>query len=552
MHRYTRLVSVVLILAITSCGGGVTEAPTQVMVEPASLPSPSPEPTASPIPTLEPSPTAVVLTSPFSLVNVMGQVQAYPGPQHYAGDVLTFEVPVEGFREPPEVTVNLTLDGGNPVQVPGQWTFNKLLVPLALDTSGLSGAHEVRIQVAEDSSVDAVYQFDVLPSGQLPPNETNAQWEMLQISCCTIHYITNSAADRDLETIADHVQAAAEDFAQVTGIEVLDELDVYIMDRMWGNGAFGGGGELLVSYTDRYYGPTQDGVGLETLFRHEFTHAVGVDHTDQGFFPSNEGLAVYIAGGHFKPEPIPERGAAMVALGYDAGLESFVPQHEIAYLNGAVFWNYIAEEYGWDTLIEFGQMVSGDTFFDPDMREQIMLTTLGVTSETFEENFRNWLEGHEPGEQFDDLRLTVALQDLRRRYQKEYAPEPFSIFGVADVSFGRPGFLPMLIRETNAPPNVAIELMIANAQKAIVAGDYPGAETLTESIQVVLDTGEFTTPLAYDYVSITFALSEQGYECLSLDLRGDEATAQVTRSAPSLEQVVLQRVDGEWQVVSGQ
>jgi hypothetical protein len=551
MKKYLLLLSLMVLLAITACGGGQTEAPTPTIVEPLSTPSLTAEPTQPPTQTLEPSPTPEVLTSPFSLVKVVDQVQAYPGPRHYAGDVLTFEVPIEGYREPPDVTVTLSLDGEAAVQVPGQWSFNKLLVPLALDTSGMSGAHEVRIQVVEDSTVDAVYQFDVLPSEALPENEIDAQWEILNISCCTLHYITNSAADRDLESIADHAQAAAEDFARVTGIEVLDRLDVYIVDRMWGNGAFGGGGELLVSYTDRYYGPTQDGTGLETLFRHEFTHAMSIDRTAEGFFPFNEGLAVLIAGGHFKPEPIPERGAAMLELGYEVGLDTFPPQHELAYLTGAVFWSYMEEAYGWDTMIEFGQSASGDRYFDPEERERIMQGILGVSSVLFEDNYLTWLSDHEPAMQLDDLRLTVAIQDLRRRYQREYAPEPFSIFGVSVETFGRAGYLPMLIRETNAPSNAAVELMIANTQKAIIAGDYASADALRESIQAVLDSGEFTTPLAHDYASITAVLSGQGYEGLSLELRGDEASVQVTRAAPSVEQVTLQRIDGEWQIIPG-
>ncbi|MDQ2691579.1 MAG: hypothetical protein M3Y68_06080, partial [Chloroflexota bacterium] len=67
-------------------------------------------------------------------------------------------------------------------------------------------------------------------------------------------------------------------------------------------------------------------------------------------------------------------------------------------------------------------------------------------------------------------------------------------------------------------------------------------------INSVLESGEFTTPLAYEYASIVEALSEAGYEGLSLELQGDEARAQVTREAPVLEEVTLQKVNGEWQI----
>ena len=57
------------------------------------------------------------------------------------------------------------------------------------------------------------------------------------------------------EFITEHFQQAADDFATITGERIDPKLDVYIIDRIWGNGGFGGSGELVISYTDRYYGP---------------------------------------------------------------------------------------------------------------------------------------------------------------------------------------------------------------------------------------------------------------------------------------------------------
>ena len=548
MNRISCLLVILVLLILTACGAQPQTTPTPTR-EPLPSPSLSPEPTEAPTSTPDPSPTpTLVPESPFTLEKVDEQARAYPGPVHYAGDVLTFEVQAEGLRDGLDVDVSLTLDGGEPRQVNGQWGFNRLIVPLALDTTGLEGEHEVRIQVQQDMGVDAVYQFEVLPAEERPGQEVGAEWESIQIPCCTLHYITNTAAARDLETITDHAVQAAEDFTQVTGVEVVDQLDVYIMDRIWGNGAFAGGDELLMAYTDRYYGPSQGGEGLETVFRHEFTHATGVDASENGFFPFNEGLAVYVAGGHYKPEPIPERGAALLELGYEAGLDVFPSQHELAYLHGATIMTYIAETYGWEALQEFGSRAAGDPFYDPEQRDQIMQEVFGVSGETFNEDYLAWLQSHEPGEQLDDLRLTIELQDLRRQYQREYAPEPFTLFGRSDETYARPELLPLLIREASAPPNIAIELMIANAQKAIVAEEYERAERLIEEIRGVLESGEFIFPLAYAYASIVQALSEEGYEAVSLELQEDEAHAQVTRQAPLVEEVTLQQVDGEWQI----
>ena len=99
-------------------------------------------------------------------------------------------------------------------------------------------------------------------------------WSAKQLAA--LHYVSETAAARDIEFIAEHFQQAADDFATITGENIDSKLDVYIIDRIWGNGGFGGNGELVISYTDRYYGPTMGAEGLQTLARHEFTHAAGV------------------------------------------------------------------------------------------------------------------------------------------------------------------------------------------------------------------------------------------------------------------------------------
>ena len=219
MNRIPRVPAILLLLAMTACEAGAAEpqATPTLTQETLPSPSPSPEPTEAPTDTPEPSPTPV-LESPFTLEKVDEQVRAYPGPVHYEGDVLTFEVQAEGLRDGLDVDVTLGLDGGEPRQVAGQWGFNRLIVPLALDTSGLDGAHEVRIQVQDDLGLDVVYPFEVLPAEQRPGQEAGAAWESIQISCCRLHYITNTAAARDLETIAGHAEQATEDFARVTGV----------------------------------------------------------------------------------------------------------------------------------------------------------------------------------------------------------------------------------------------------------------------------------------------------------------------------------------------
>jgi hypothetical protein len=478
-----------------------------------------------------------------------GPVRAYPGPQHYAGDVLTFEIQTDGSLPEGETPVILRLDGGEEFEVTGQWTFfDTLFLPLAFDTTGITGSHRLEIRTKE-GDVHETYFFDVLPARDRPANEENAEWMTSEIGCCVLYYISDTAAARDIEFIAEHFQQAAQDFATITGQTIDTKLDVYIIDRIWGNGGFGGNGELVVSYTDRYYGPTVGAEGLETLARHEFTHAAGIEVGGDGLEFNYEGLAVYFAGGHYKPEPLAERGAALYDLGYYVPPDESLMQHEAAYLYGAAMLTYIVETYGEDRLWEFLAADEGPQDGRPTPLADAIQSTFGISLKQFDTDFQDWLEGLEPGEQLDDLRLTIELQNLRRQYQDTYAPPPNFILQELSEVVARRGYLPVLMREANSPANIAIELIIANAQTTIVNREYEKAEQLIDVLNDIVSTGSFEAPLAREHVEIVQVLADAGYEALSLDLQGYRAAAQVTNDVPAVTNLQLQKINNIWQIM---
>lgn len=268
---------------------------------------------ATPQPTVVVAATQEVNTPAPSAIDQLvpaGIVRAYPGPKHYAGDVLTFEIANDGFFGDATVDVAMTVDNGSPTQISATSSWMGLVLPLALDTANLSGRHTVTFTAA-DGNLNETYLLDVLPAEQRPENEARAEWTTTQTDCCIYHYITDTAAARDIDLISEHFEKGAKDFENITQREVDTKFNVYIIDTMWGNGGFGGNGELVISYTDRDYGPSVDDEGLEIVARHEFTHAadIGLAGTGSGVNFNYEGLAVYVAGGHYKPEPLAERGA---------------------------------------------------------------------------------------------------------------------------------------------------------------------------------------------------------------------------------------------------
>ncbi len=526
---------------------GTLDRPDNIVpLEQANVSTPAPGATGTP----SGRPSSVIYDPDRQLIPAEA-VRAYPGPEHYAGDVLTFEIQLNGDFSETSDTVTMTLDDGPATLITAELMYGfKVVLPLALDTAGLSGNHKLRFSTP-GGSINETYSLNVLPADQRPANEENASWMSLEIDCCVLHYLQGTAAARDIRYIADHFQKAATDFHAITGKRIDPKLQIYFIDRMWGNGGFGGTGELVISYSDRYYGPTVGAAGLETLARHEFTHAagIGLDKPGDGVEINAEGLAVYVAGGHYKPEPLAERGGALYDLGYYVPVGQTVKQHEVSYLYSAAMLTYIADSYGtvklWDFLATDEDPLDGI----PTPLPTAIQLAFGISLQQFDHDFRAWLEKQDPGEQLDDLRLTIELQDLRRQYQDTYAPPPFFIYRKASEAVALPEYEPVLIREANAVPNVTVELIIANAQKAIVAGDYSTAEILINTLSDVVSTGRFEDPIALDYLQIVLVMKAGGYEVETLDIQGDRATAQVEKGSILPIERLLQKSKGVWQTV---
>lgn len=501
------------------------------------------KPTETLTPTISFSPTPEISASyPILTLNELDQnAHAYPGPTHYEGDNLIFEINLDQYVDGGDAPVSIQVDGQTPFEVTGEWRGSTLV--FSFDTSGLTGSHELSFSAQETGvSVNEIYPLELLPARQRPEQENEAVWKTRDVDCCVLHYITNTAAARDIEWISGVVQKAAEEFDQFPAVEINEKIDVFFIDRMWYNGAFGGAGELLVVYTDRYYGPSQGEDGLKVLVRHELGHAVFP------IFSYGEGLSVFLAGGHYKPEPIPERAAAMAELGYLGRTSGLISgyQHEILYLYQAAIVNYMIETYGWEAMWAFVDADSQLPQGTPEERDQVFQDTFGVSKGEFELEFYDWVRSHEAGEQEIDLKLSVELQDLRREYQERFTPEPLFLLGYSEDSFAKSEYLLANIREANSPANITVELLIANAQKALNVGRYEEAQNLIKALESVLASGQLEHPIAREFGSIVFVLAEQGYETVSLVLDGDTAEVVVTQNPPNLETATLKKVNGIW------
>lgn len=209
---------------------------------------------------------------------------------------------------------------------------------------------------------------------------------------------------------------------------------------------------------------------------------------------------------------------------------------------------FIEEKYGRDAMWTF--LASDDNLNDdqPGSLEAAIQSVFGISLDEFDQSFRAWLESHDPGEQLEDLRLTIELQDLRRHYQNTYIPPANFLLDQAVNAAARPEYLPVVIREAREPANIAVELIIANGQQAIVDGDYAKAQEINKILADVLSDGTLDHPAAKEYLDIVIVALEAGYEVVELNIQGDRAEARVTAEPPNLVDMDFQKTDGTWQI----
>jgi hypothetical protein len=564
LQRHAHRIALAALLATTlACGPTIvpmTLTPTGTAFQPpTSTPAPTPTITPTvesiapptPLPTQMPIPTATPST-PW----LPGEIRVFPGPMHYEGDVLSVEVIVHNLNKlPPQKTATLSVDGqlplpSTPVPIHSALRDDLLLFRWAWDTTGEEGRHELtaRVPLNRQGDVQELVTFvEILPPDRRPHPERTAEWARRDLPCCHLSYVTGTAAERDIDLIADRVQQSVTAVERQVGFAAPDRpTPIVLIDNVWGNGAYTNA-ELVISYVDRAY----TGIDLDTIVRHEATHwAARSLHANPPTILA-EGTAVYVAGGHYRPEPIPRRAAALLDLGRYIPLAELADgfraqQHEVAYLEAGALVAYLVDTYNWQqvmVLYAVRRDARGAEWLDQALR---LVFNTGL--EQVEQDFIAWLQSHPPDEQLDDLRLTIDLYDTIRRYQDLYAPYQEALPRLDEAL--ELGLTADFMREPTAPENVALEAMFVAAHQALAEGRYIGVEALLDAVNATLDDGNFTREPVGDYLSITRLLAKEGYEVQRINIAGSQATVQAIQTWPQLETLTLTRVGDEWQIAN--
>ncbi len=551
----------------------LTQAPTLTAVPPTAtaepeLVEPTAPPTELPVPTDPPSTTEPVQDGLFI---EDGQLNIYPPGKIYAGDQVTFHLAVSipdtvSFSNVAvRVDVNgerLTQQSINGRNLGREYT---LILPLIWDTTGLEGTHTITftadpddvIQEGDENLANNQMNYElVVHSATENLGRADQTWIVKEIPYARIHVVSGTAAERDLEKLAITTEASIKKAIDMLGEEPRRIYDVYFIERVVGQGGYAGG-SMVITYNDRNY----TGGRIDEVIVHETVHLLDqqISRYSRITFLA-EGLAVYTSGGHYKPEDLNARAAALVATGNYIPLsqivDNFYPvQHEIGYLEAGAFVQYLVDTYGWDQFKEFyADFQPAPNGINAPVLNEALLADYGKTLEQIEQDWLTKLgEISLDREVVADLNGTIRFYNIMRRYQSIHDPTAYFL----EAWLPRPNLLrdrgatAELTRHPEETINLVLEVMLTEAEILLRSGNFRQAEVLMGSIERALDNqNNFIDPLGATYNEIVLEAHGRGYEIQRILLDGQSAIAVYTiNNQPTLYTLEYSRQGAAWAVV---
>lgn len=551
-----------------SNGDSLTLTAVSPTVTPTAQSSPTVTPTPVPLPTI--TPTAV----PEPVLDLALDTQAvylYPGPTIFSGDLVTFQVLpyVPETIAPNTITVHILVDN----VLVGNDTLNDRnldgqaigLFKWAWDTTNVTGSHEVQIildrddhiQVGDDDPLNnqVTMAVNIERERNRPFLEVGAQWLTVESNCCIIHAVSGTAAARDLPQLQAMTETAVQTASTRLNEPLERQLEIYFIDKVIGHGGYAGSA-IVISYLDRNYA----GSGLEQVLVHEASHVLDRQFAPQRIIFFTEGLAVWASGGHFKPDDLNQRTAALVATGHYVPLNELVDdfyhaQHEASYSQAAGFVTYLIDTYGWPTFRAFYSDVTPDDA--PSLTESLDLNLQAYYGKTLTEVETEWLaylESLPPDRtEVTDVLTTIRYYDVVRYYQTAYDPTAYFLTAWLPVpkeveEAGNPADL---TRHPRSEIHVALEIMLLAADTAVHEADYELANILLDSVTRVVDSGAFTDPMALSYLDIVRTANRLGFEVQKVQLLGDQANVWVTSATKTtLNRLNFKLSRGAWVLIN--
>jgi hypothetical protein len=573
---------------------GEAGAPRPTSTQTRALPSPdqaagTPAPAASPSVAAPAQPGAE--TSGEQAASERGfETSLHPDGELYVGDLVSFEILAldDSLGKDLQAEVRFPTDEGEQMEIAkfdryGIAGRNQATFYWVWDTAGLEAGEYPITYTIRPEGLSWNESVTLLPEGSLPPSEREASWASTVISptdgsqapggCCTLHYISGTAAQRDMDDLAELAETLAVQVSANLGGQFKEPVSIVLLPRLLGHGGFTAQ-DISLSYLDRNYA----GSSPEIVLKHELVHALD-EQLGGELRPTLllEGLAVYLSGGHFKPEPLMPRAAVLLEMGSYLQLpelaDNFYPsQHEIGYLEAGALVEYMVKTWGWQAFSEFYRDIhpapeSGDQterWGQSKALDAALQEHFEITLAELDERFRQALGEEEVTQALrQDVRLSIRQYDAVRRYQQLLDQSAYFMTAwLPDVKTMREkGIVADYLRHPAAEDNLVLEVMLVTADAALRSGDYPEAERHLDSIEAILAAVESSLedPLAVDslsadYTAVVQALLAEGYEPQQVTLNENTALALAVPEGgmqgggPYLQELELVRSGAIWQL----
>ncbi|MGB9591617.1 MAG: hypothetical protein ACPL1K_03785, partial [Candidatus Kryptoniota bacterium] len=402
----------------------------------------------------------------------------------------------------------------------------------------------------------------LLPAAALPEQEKQAHWQKEETNCCLIYTMSGSAAQRDLAQLTEIVEEEFLSVQKQIPQQPKSTLGIAFIPRVIGQGGFADQ-NVTISYLDRNYTAGE----VRTILHHELVHIF--DGWQGGDFKPTifmEGLAVYLSGGHYQPEPLLRRAAALLPLQRyislpDLANDFYLEQHEIGYLEAGALVEYMVQRWGWQPFLEFYQTIHHEKEEEQSISiDRALQAYFQLTFSDLERDFLAYLK-EIPVSISDQEKLQALIEyyDTIRSYQQALDRSAYYQSGwmVNVQELIDRNIVADYWRHPTSLTNIALETMLNRAAKAFQQGDIELQIELTKAVAITLsrlhagNTQPFLAhPLAKTYWEIVQQLNQAGFEAQQIDLHEKAAVALVTKDSNALIKVYLQLNPNGWEIQS--
>jgi hypothetical protein len=287
-------------------------------------------------------------------------VEFYPVAPFYVGDTISARVTYHGDVDLKDVPISIAL-ASNPGKSIAEVTFSynqQAIFFWFLNASDNQKGYLGFLFTVPGIGISFLAGINLLPAKQ----GLEHTWQSAMTSCCTIYYISDSDATRDIDQVTAILEEeTASAFRQFfpdnpnQTFPLEDRLTLTLVPQVVGQGGFATD-EAVMTYSNRNW----MGIEFPTLAHHEIVHALDRYLNGDGPRPSllSEGLAVYLSGGHYRQSPLLEQAASLLFLDRYIPIIEIVnnfydAQHETGYMEAGALVTYMVNRWGWDNYLDF-------------------------------------------------------------------------------------------------------------------------------------------------------------------------------------------------------